>query len=270
MSEALDLPENAEAAAAPEPVRVTRHIRADGINEVLNDPTVRPWVAPVELGALDMSPAVANPRNVLLMGEHGGVMFLCLAPGMYETHIHVLPVGRGEWEAALAKAALHWLYTHTDAYEVTARVPEGDLDTERAVRAAGLGHDFTRPGECEFQGQKVDAHIYTQRAQDWIREADGPVEHGRWFRGRLGEEIERLKMDVPPILDDENFHRHAGAAIEMAMNDQPAKGVSFYNRWALASHHPTISLVGIDPTVIQMGIGLLFVGPRNVELVRVS
>jgi hypothetical protein len=197
-------------------------------------------------------------------------MFFCLTPGLYEAHTQVLPAGRGAWTLGMTKAAIHWLYTRTDAYEIVTRIPRGHIGARAAAIATGLKYDFTRPDEAMFRGRRVDVHIHSQRCQDWIREADGLVEKGQWFHERLHQEAKRLGIEQPMHDDDENHNRHAGAAIEMAMNDQPNKGVAFYNRWALASRHKPVELVGTDPPVIRFDIGLLFIGSKDIEVVRVS
>ena len=78
-------------------VEIRREYTADKLNSVLNCPEVRPYVAEVPDGYLDLSRGVKNTNNVLLMGEFGGCFFIKVLPGVYEVHTQVLPEGRGEW-----------------------------------------------------------------------------------------------------------------------------------------------------------------------------
>ena len=70
------------------------------INAVVNDPSVRPFVGPAELGELDLSEAVAQPENLFFMGEHGGFSAAWSAPGVREIHTFILESGRGAWARA--------------------------------------------------------------------------------------------------------------------------------------------------------------------------
>lgn len=67
------------------------------INAVVNDPSVRPFVGPMELGKLDLSEAIARPENLCMMGLHGGFILAWSAPGVREVHTFILPDGRGDW-----------------------------------------------------------------------------------------------------------------------------------------------------------------------------
>jgi hypothetical protein len=76
-------------------VQVERHLHAGFLNEIANDPHVRPWIAPGK-EPLDLTFQVENRNNVLLSGEHGCCIFLKMLPGVYEVHTQV----RREGEAS--------------------------------------------------------------------------------------------------------------------------------------------------------------------------
>lgn len=248
-------------------VIVERHTDARRINEILNDESVRPWVADLAEGTLDISAAVANRANVLLMGEHGGCMFFRLMPGIYEVHTQVLAHGRGRWTRAMTQACTEWMFVRTDAVEIMTRIPV----THRAAAAAAVGahmaFDFRRPAECRFRGQVVDVDIYSLPLLRWVQCAGGLVERGRWFHGRLHDEAERLGITEPPHPDDEDHNRVVGAAASMAFGNQPAKAVALYNRWALASRHAAIQLVSDRfPAAIKCDIGIVEFGSGDISV----
>lgn len=70
---------------------------AQFINAVVNDPSVRPFVGPADLGELDLSEAIARPEHLCLMGVYGGFLLAWSAPGVREVHTFILPSGRGAW-----------------------------------------------------------------------------------------------------------------------------------------------------------------------------
>lgn len=245
---------------------LTRETNADRINAVLNDPSVRPFVADESEGVLDISRTASDPRNVLLMGEHGGCMFFWLQPGVYEVHTQVTRDGRGEWTRRLTEACAWWMFTQTDAYEIVTRVPEGHVAAKTAARAQGMRHEFTRAGECLFRGRLGDVSIHSFRIQDWIADAPWIEERGSWFHGRLHAEAARLGITGEPHDEDPNHNRYVGAAFEMALAGQVVKAVLWYNRWAMVCRHPPIAIVQRVPLVIRFDIGLLKIEHGDIEV----
>lgn len=238
-------------------IQVERCRSADRINRVLNDPYVRPWVADSREGVLDVSPQVADEKNVLLMGEHGGVFLFKLLTGFYEVHTQVLRSGRGAWTNAFLAAATHWMFTHTDAVEILTRVPQGHVAAKAATLANHMTYEFTRHRECKFRGALVDVDIYALRLFDWVKHYPAFIDRGRWFHDRLHAEALRLGITTPPHEDDENHNLYVGASFDMIANGELAKGVAFYNRWAIVSRHPPIAIVSSDPPVVKFDIGFL-------------
>lgn len=238
-------------------IAIERHRTAERINAVLNDPYVRPWVADESEGPLDIERQVSNEKNILLMGEHGGCMFFNLLPGIYEVHTQVARAGRGAWTRQLTEACALWMFTRSDAYEIMTRIPEGHIGARAAALAQGMRHEFTRDNECQFRGKLGDVHIHSFRVQDWLPTAPDLADIGAWFHDRLHAEARRLGIADQPHGDDDNHNRYVGAAYEMAVNGQIGKALTIYNRWALASRHPTIAVVSAEPLVVKFDIGYL-------------
>jgi hypothetical protein len=237
-------------------VRVERHLKADVLNAIANDPDVRPWIAPGR-EPLDLSFQVENRNNILLVGEHGCCMFLRMLPGVYEVHTQVRKEGRGEWTNALAAECVRQMFLRTDAYEIMTRVPKGHLGAKTAAVTVGMRYDFTREKECRFRDTLTDVHIYSFRLQDWLPMAPASVsDTGRRFHDRLHEEAERLGVKDPSHADDENHNLFVGAAVEMVQAGYPVKAALTYNRWAIASRHEPIALISVNPTVAKIDHGL--------------
>lgn len=235
---------------------IERHRTAEALNEIVNDPHVRPWVAPGNQ-PLDLTFQVENENNVCLVGEHGCCVFLKAFPGVYEVHTQVKREGRGAWTNALTRACAHWMFLRTDAYEILTRVPHGHIGAKAAAQNAGMRYDFTREKECLFRGEMIDVHIYSFRLQDWLSSnPEGLTDVGRRFHGRLHQEAERLGVKDPSHADDENHNLYVGAAVEMVRSGFPVKAALTYNRWAIVSRHEPIHLVSLSPVVAKIDHGL--------------
>lgn len=83
-----------------------RTYSADRANEVINDPSVRPYVGPEEMGELDLTPLLDDPMNWCMMGEHGGFLLTWSSPHAHEVHTFILPEGRGAWAREAARDGL--------------------------------------------------------------------------------------------------------------------------------------------------------------------
>lgn len=253
---------------------IERQTTADRINQIINHPAVRPWVANSDEGELDLSATVADQRNHVLMGEHGGVAFLWVQDGVYEAHTQVLPKGRGEWTRSLTEACVRHMFTKTDAYEIMTRVPSGHIAAKAAAEAQGMRFEFTRHRGVMFRDQVVDCHIYSFRLQDWVARTPALAETGQWLHDRMEAEARRLDIDVEAHDPDENHNRYVGAAVEMAFGGQYIKAVQFYNRWVTAARHARsgqlqhIQLVAVDPLVVRFDIGLMRFHDNDIEVIR--
>jgi RimJ/RimL family protein N-acetyltransferase len=249
-------------------IYIERQTNAKRINEVINDPNVRPWVADLGVGILDITANVENPRNILLMGEHGGCFFFWLGLGIYEVHTQVLPSAPPHWTRELTSACAHYMFTKTNAWEIMTRVPQGHIAARAAALTQGMKHEFTRPKECYFRGELVDVNIHSFRLPDWVPKAPGMVEIGEAVHKRMHDEAKRLGITTPAHPDDENHNRYVGVTYEMITGGQVDKGVQFYNRWAVVSRHETITLLERNPPTIRMDVGVLRFVDGELEMVR--
>ena len=249
-----------------EVVRVEPQLTAERINALVNDPDIRPWVAPGN-EALDLTAQIERQGNVLLMGDHGGCMFLKLLPGVYEVHTVVDGKHRGEWTNALTSACVYWMFLRTDCYEILTRVPKGHIAAKAAAEARGMRYEFTRPKECNFRGRQIDVAIHSFRIQDWLPTATDMIKVGRQFHVQLHAGAEALGVEDEAHADDPNHNLYVGAAVSMARFGQVGKGALLYNRWALVSRHKPIAVLGINPTKLKIDHGLVVTLGENETVV---
>jgi hypothetical protein len=220
---------------------ITRLYDAKHLNHICNLPEVRAEVAN-GTHELDCTPQVNDTRNVLLMGEHGGCMFLWVMPGIYEVHTVVAPSGWGAWTHRMTAECARWMFTRTPAFEIATRVPEGHLAAKWAAMGRGMRRRFTRHNEEQWHGKLTNIVVYSFTIQDWVETDEHVVELGRQFHDMLHDVARSAGIKAPPHEDDENHNRYVGAAMLMVQYGQVHKGVRFYNRWATLARHDRIEL----------------------------
>jgi len=248
-------------------VRVWRETDAVGVNAILNNSTVRPWVADVADGPLDVSASVANQDNILLMGKYGAIFFLCVMPGTYECHTQILPSGRGQWAFEFAIATLDWMFARSNAWEITTRVPAGHLGALTLARSVGFRHEFTSMEPCKFRGKVVQASILRLGIHEWVAQSECYFQLGETLHDQMAAEADRLGITARPHAEDVYHDQIAGLAIELARYGLIVKGSIVYNRWAILARHRTISMVSKEPPVVGMDLGHMRIKETGIEIV---
>lgn len=236
---------------------VCREFSAERINRVVSHPDVRPWVG--GSGALDLTPLVADLRNVLLMGQGGGVLFQWIEPGLYEAHTQFLPQCRGKEAVQNVRDALRWMFTRTDAVEIVTKVPEPNkaaLGLVRTIRGQKL---FERAGAWPTENGAVAVSFYGLSLMGWAGSAPDIGASGHWFHEKLEAAKAATAGALPPHDDDAAHDQYVGATVEMIAAGQIEKALAFYGRWARFSGYGPISAIAMNPLVIDIGDALLAV-----------
>lgn len=242
-----------------------RDFTAKRINEIINHPEVRPWVAESEKGVLDMTKNIENKNNILLLGEYGGCFFIKIAAGVYEVHTQVLPEGRGDWAFNAVKNAAKWMFTRTDAYEIVTRIPQTHTGAKKLAISVGMKFEFTADRKCLFREQLSVMDIYSFRIQDWLPSAESFSEKGQGFHEFMEKQADKYGITKDPHGPMPNHNQFLGVCLEMGQHGQTRKGVFIYNRWAVIARHEQIELVSEDPSVIKFDVGYLKMSPEKVE-----
>lgn len=92
-------------------------------NKICNDPSVLPGLSLGIVDHVDLTPLVENPRNHLLLGEHGGVLLIWAAPGVYDSHDFCLPEGRGAYARDAAQDVFAFVFGTLGARMLFATTP---------------------------------------------------------------------------------------------------------------------------------------------------
>lgn len=233
-------------------MHIERATSAGRINEILNHPRVRPWVADAADGVIDISETVGNPQNVCLVGQYGAFVCFKFFAGTYEVHTAILPEGRGRWAKEFAEAGAHFMFTATDCIEILTRVPDGHVAAAVLTRMMDFQMQFSTPPECLFLGKLVRCSIYALSIQDWAKRVS--AESGARFHDWLNVQV---KTGDAPHAPDDDHNRIVGITLDMFRAGQAAKATAWYNRYALAARHPPILLISREPPRIKFDAGIL-------------
>lgn len=246
---------------------VNRVYSADTLNEVVNHHEVRPWVGFPWLGKLDLTQAVADPRNVLLMAEGGGFLFIQQEPGIYEAHSQFLPEHRGENVITAARDAERFMFTRTDCIEIRSKVPHGNVAAAAFAKKMRYELQFERTHGWQTADGLVPCKYYARSITQWANQADELKATGQFFHEKL--EVAKIAAGSQmPIHEDDDAHDlYVGATVEMIAAGQIMKAMGFYARWAAFAGYGPIAVIADNPVVIDIGDALLAVRGDDFDVI---
>lgn len=210
------------------------------LTDVANHPEVRPHL--MGQGPLDLSELVGNPANIALQAEGGGWLLENKGGGTYEVHSMFLPQSRGAGVRKALTAALEYVFTHTDCERLVTRLPKGNARAAALGRMAGFRPWFEMNGD---QYARIEL-------EDWAQSSHACRKAGEWFHDRL--EAAKIAAGSPlEVHEDDASHDHAvGATVLMCKAANAIKGVRFYNQWAVVAGYAPVTLVSLNPMVIDV------------------
>lgn len=148
---------------------IERQSSAALVNQIINHPSIYPWVCgPIE-GPLDLTKLIESGNYIALFGEYGGFLFWKLKDGIYDAHSAVLPRGRGRWALDTAHQALAWMFGKEHAFEIMMSVPKGNLAVRALVRSLKAAPVGTIENGWWIDGKPVAADIFSLMKADWER-----------------------------------------------------------------------------------------------------
>jgi hypothetical protein len=239
---------------------VRRSFDASEINPIVNDPSVFKYVAVEGMESLDLTPIVADKRNVLLMGDHGGILCCWLADGTYEVHTNFLKAERDDSRYALyvSRAAYRWMFVNTDCVTLLTRIPGNNRAARIFATMAGWTKEFERENCWSSVSDGIVGMTFCAlRYDDWVRKTPELMQSGRAFHDRVATEFERHGRCDEQHADEDCHDLHVGACVEMIYGGQLEKAVILYNRWASFAGYGIIRLVSKIPAVIDIGNALI-------------
>ncbi len=116
---------------------IQRTFDAAILNEIVNHPEVRPTCGGDGESWIDLTEAVAEPKNHAVLWEHGCFFFGWSAPQTYEVHIFILPEGRGKQSYRIASEGIAYI-VNQGADHLWARIAKNMPHLRHYTASAGF------------------------------------------------------------------------------------------------------------------------------------
>jgi hypothetical protein len=240
---------------------MTRTFDPAFVNMVLNDPDVRPYMG-LE-GTLDASLLVKDANNYVLVNEHGGFMFILNSPGVYEVHSFFLKEGRGRQALEFAQQCCEYMFIQTDCHTFLTQLPDDNQAAKSLATFVGFRPYFRR--ENADRGPTAYCR-YT--INDWVFRTEALEIEGEKFHNTLKLCKMKYGSDLPDHDYDQAHERAVGATSKMIKAGNVLKGVEFYNSWAKFAGYAPVTLLGINPTVIDIVDAVIEVRDGTMEVLE--
>jgi len=199
-----------------------------------------------------------NANNVALMSDSGGLLFVMLAPGVYDVHTQFLVSARGAIALRLTREAVRWMMTRSDCVELWTKVPEENKPALGLTRALGGRKEFTSPA---FAGFSNISHYRL----DYLAWSQGDLEArraGEWFHEMLEAKLAKTGIEEPVHADDPSHNAAVGAVVLGLRHGSVDKSLALYNRWAAISGYAPISLIARWPLTLDIQTAIVVCDER--------
>lgn len=243
---------------------VTRTMDPTHLNAVANHPDVRPWLG--GKGELDLSLTLADPQNVALVTDHGGFVCLRKDAGLYDVHSLFLPDRPRRETVDAMRDGLAFMFAETDCVDLVTQVPSNN---PAAAGLAALGHftpRFTQVGVWPAPDGAIDVTWFGLDLWTWTMRAAEPLAAGHIFHAQLEAAKRASGSALVTHADDDTHDRAAGATYLMALAGNAVKAVTFYNRWAVVAGYVPITLVSLQPVILDIGDAVMSMRNRELQV----
>lgn len=216
----------------------------------------------------DLSPIVANPFNFCLLTEQedGGYVVAQLDKGLYVAHTLALPSARGKPMLRLMREGFEWLFTATEALEITTLVPDTNGAADRWAEIAGFRETFRREDFFPLDGKLVGGSFRSITYADWVTGHPLNRIEGEAFHAK----IHAASDDLGTHADDPVHDAWVGATVKGVRAGNTDKAVSLFNRWAAQAGYHQAQIVSRHPPVIDSGDALLTLQDGDVQVLSVK
>lgn len=234
------------------------------LNEVANDPEVRPWLGGE--GALDLSHLTHDEANVTFVGQHGGFIMIRMGPGSYEVHTVFRKTPNGYRRIlSLAHSIVEFMFVETDCVEILTKVPKPNVGADQLCNQVRFQELFVR--KDAWQGSEPISYRKLDLDR-WAATCSTLGAEGAAFHDLL-ETTKVANGSVRETHAHDTIHdRLVGLAIKMAKAGNVMKGVNVYNRWATFTGYAPIECKTYAPAVIDIGDAVIQIRRGTVEILE--
>lgn len=244
------------------------------INRVCNDPSVLPDIVSAGQESLDLSPVVADLRNIVLMCDEGGIIAHWREPGVYEIHTQFTERYRGVSAVRTTREMVSWLFLHSPAMELQTKVPDCNQGAQGLVKAINGRFEFERQGAWQGASGPCGVAYYTLRWSDWLYSPwamGGLAARGEWFHSRLDDAKRAFLAPPDAHATDPSHDVNVGATIELIFAGAIDKALTLYARYARFAGYAEVRLISASPLIIdiQDAVLLIDVPGKDFEVLQV-
>ncbi len=235
---------------------IKRTLNSEFINFIANQKDVFDLIKVGNQKSIDISEALGDHSNYLLVNENGGFLFINIGYSSYEVHT-IFPPKSNTFEAAREAAA--YMFSKTDCFRICTKVPVHNIDARKLTEKMGFKKVFDRQNALSINDKLVDVDYFELTIDDWVMQSNDCLEKGRWFHYNIGDH----KNHEDDLIHD----KYAGAAALLIQNGQIQKGINLYNRWANFSGYLPISIHSEDPLIIDIIECMIHVNGDQLEVI---
>lgn len=238
-----------------------RTLTAERLNIVANHPEVRPFLG--WSGELDLTQIVENTSNFCFETDGGG--FLCLnhGNGIYQAHSLFIPEKRGVVTLSMARDVAEFMFVKTDCIEMKTLCPDDNPAAKGLAEKVGFERLFHRHNGWNGGG----CGYYSLRFDRWKEMTPSLIAEGQLFHEWLEAEKRSRGSRLETHEEDQAHDRAVGAASLMFKSRNVFKAVSLYNIWADFAGYLPISLLSVNPCLIDIGDAIISVD-EELEVLR--
>jgi hypothetical protein len=233
------------------------------LTQIANLGAVRPRLG--GSGSIDLIPMAADPNNFVMVTEGGGFLALPVAPGVYEVHTVMYPKCNARRVARAGIELVDYLFTATPAERLWTKWPEDNDGAGWLAAQAGFEDLFVRQNAWAGGLSVTYAELLVDK---WVHACSTHIERGREFHRALEASKKAAGSPLPDHPEDESHDRAVGAAIAMMLAGNAIKAANLYNRWALFAGYAPVSVVSLQPTVIDIRDALVGLTDGRVEILQ--
>ena len=237
---------------------------------IASDPEIRPWLGiadPKADLAAPLTQLITNPHNFCFLTETGlgGYIVQHLQPALYCAHTLALPPARGRPMLTLMHQAFRFMFTATDALEITTSVPDGAEAADRWAQIAGFKEQFRREAFFPLMDQLVGASFRLRTYADWVASAPDLETIGHSFHKVLEAAGAHINHADDPI-----HERWVGATLAGCNEGNAQKAIALYNRWASLAGYMGAEILTLNPLVVDIGNAVIQHSHERLDVLHVK
>ena len=144
---------------------LSRTFDANYLDELLNDPEIRPFAGDEGDHYISLSEAIIDKNNIFLECDGGGFIYYSLGKRVYEVHCFFLNDSRGKYAYEAGQHSLGLMFQQYNAKKIVAHIPIENKRTQ--FYAIKSGFKFERNGKYSLNNKEYKTRNYSINKKEW-------------------------------------------------------------------------------------------------------